>query len=45
LVVDRVTKLGVSRPKEIRLVVCISLHIYGRIFFRLSTLFGQPADA
>jgi hypothetical protein len=45
IVVDRVTQLGVSRSKEIRLEVCRSLHIYDRIYFGLSTLFGQPVDA
>jgi hypothetical protein len=45
IVVARVTQLGVSRSKEIRLEVCRSLHIYNCICFRLSTYFGQPADA
>ena len=43
--VVHVTQLGVSRSKQIRFEICRSLHIYGRICFELSTLFGQPEDA
>ena len=42
MVVDRVTQLGVSHSKEIRLEVCRSLHIYDRIYFRLSMLLDSP---
>ena len=45
VIVDCVTQLGVSRPKEIRSLVCGSVDIYDRISFGLSTFFGQPVDA
>jgi hypothetical protein len=37
--VDHVTRLGVSRLKEIWLEICSSLHIDNRICFELSTFF------
>jgi hypothetical protein len=45
IVIARVTWFGVSRSKDIPLLVCRSLHIYDRIYFGLSTYFGQPVDA
>lgn len=45
IVVDHITQLSVSHSKEIWLQICKSMHIYNRIYFELSTFFGQPADA
>jgi len=42
VVVDIVTQLGVSRPKEIRSLVCRSVHIYDHISFGLSTFLDSP---
>ena len=40
--VGHVNQLDVSRSKEIRLEICICLHIYNRICFELSMFYGQP---
>jgi hypothetical protein len=45
MVVDHITQLAISRLKEIRLQICISLHIYNFICFKLFTFVGHHVDA